>query len=66
LKTKKNALKRFLGKNCKILTQEIDDEKTNVITGVIHSVDNGFIVIESKQGIGCLNIKTIIAIKPRI
>jgi len=27
--------------------------------------DAGFLTIESAQGIGCLNINTIVAIKPR-
>jgi len=58
---------RLIGKYCKIVTKEPGVKKATVVTGVVNEVDHeaGFIMIESNQGVGCLNIKTIIAIKPK-
>ena len=63
---KKTTMNRFIGKHCKIVTKEPGEEKTRVITGIIRDIDydDGFITIESKDGVGCLNIKAIVAIKP--
>jgi len=38
-----------------------------VVTGIVKDIDHdeGFITIESKQGLGILNIKSIVAIKPK-
>ena len=65
---KKNSMNRFIGKYCKIITKEPGEEKTRVITGIVRDIDydDGFITIESKEGVGCLNIRTIEAIKPRV
>ena len=58
---------KLIGKYCKIVMKEPGDERANVTSGVIKDVDydEGFVIIESNQGIGCLNIKTIVAIKPK-
>jgi len=57
----------FIGKYCKIVTKEPGEQKATVVTGIVNDIDHkaGFIMIESSQGIGFLNIKTIIAIKPK-
>ena len=64
---KKNSIDKLIGKHCKIVTKEPGEERSNVVTGVVKDIDHstGFIMIESTQGIGCLNIKTIVAIKPK-
>ena len=58
---------KLIGKYCKIVTKEPGEEKANVVTGIVKDVDHdeGFITIESKQGLGILNIKSILAIKPK-
>ena len=58
---------RLIGKYCKIVTKEPGEKKATVVTGIVNEIDHeaGFIMIESSQGLGCLNIKTIIAIKPK-
>ncbi len=58
---------RLIGKYCKIVTKEPGVKKATVVTGIVNEVDHeaGFIMIESSQGVGCLNIKSIIAIKPK-
>jgi hypothetical protein len=58
---------KLIGKYCKIITKEPGEERPNVVTGIIIEIDHdaGFLTIESTQGIGCLNINTIVAIKPR-
>ena len=57
---------RLIGKYCKIVTKEPGEDKSRVITGLVKSIDHddGFITIESWQGLGVLNINTIVAIKP--
>ena len=57
---------RLIGKYCKIVTKEPGDEKSHVVTGVVTDIDHesGFLMIKSSQGMGCFNIKTIVAIKP--
>ena len=64
---KKNTMDRFIGKYCKIVTKESDEERAHVVTGTVKDVDHndGFLLVESSQGISCLNIKTIVAIKPK-
>ncbi len=58
---------KMIGKYCKIITKESGGERANVVTGIIMEIDHdaGFLTIESTQGIDCLNINTIVAIKPR-
>jgi len=55
-----------VGKYCKIVTKEPGEERASVVTGILEDVDykDGFILVDSNQGLGCLRINTIIAIKP--
>ena len=61
-------MERLIGNYCKIVTKEPGEERASVIIGVLEEVDykDGFILVESDQGLGCLRIDTIIAIKPSI
>lgn len=62
----KKYMERLVGKYCKIVTKEPGQERATVVTGILEDVDykDGFILIGSSQGLGCLRINTIIAIKP--
>ena len=62
----KKYMERLVGKYCKIVTKEPGEERANVVTGILEDVDykDGFILVDSEQGLGCLRINTIIAIKP--
>ncbi|UCB59057.1 MAG: hypothetical protein JSV67_01805 [Thermoplasmatales archaeon] len=62
----KKFMERLVGKYCKIITKEPGDERASVVTGTLEDVDykDGFILVDSEQGLGCLRINTIIAIKP--
>ena len=64
---KRNIIDGLIGKYCKIVTKEPGEERAYVVNGMVKDIDHdaGFIVIESDQGPGCLNIKAIVAIKPR-
>jgi len=59
-------MERLVGKYCKIVTKEPGEERASVVTGILEDVDykDGFIMVNSKQGLGCLRINTIVAIKP--
>lgn len=59
-------MERLVGKYCKIVTKEPGEERASVVTGYLEDVDykDGFILVDSNQGLGCLRINTIIAIKP--
>jgi flagellin FlaB len=59
-------MKRLVGNYCKIVTKEPGDSRASVVTGILENVDyeDGFILVDSNQGLGCLRIDTIIAIKP--
>lgn len=63
---KEESLNRLLGKQCKIVTKEPGDEKNHIVIGVIKEIeyDEKFIIIESSHGVGCLNMESIVAIKP--
>ncbi len=60
------CLDRMIDKYCKIITKEPGDTKTHIIFGLIIGIDHdaNIIIISSSQGVGCLNIKTVEAIKP--
>jgi len=59
-------LERLVGKYCKIVTKEPGEDRATVVTGILEEIDqkDGFILIDTNQGLGCLRINTIIAIKP--
>jgi len=63
----RNIMDRCIGRYCKIVTKEPGEEKASVVTGIVKDIDHdeGFITVESKQGLGILNIKSIVAIKPK-
>ncbi len=62
----KKYLERLVGKYCKIVTKEPGEERASVVTGILEDVDykDGFILVDSEQGLGCLSINTLVAIKP--
>ena len=62
----KKYLERLVGKYCKIVTKEPGEDRASVVTGTLEDVDyqDGFILVNSRQGLGCLRINTIVAIKP--
>ncbi len=62
----KKYMERLVGKHCKIVTKEPGEDRANVVTGILEDVDykDGFVLVNSEQGLGCLRINTIIAIKP--
>jgi hypothetical protein len=66
VKMEENSMDRLIGKHCKIITKEPGEERAHVVTGIVKNIDYdaGFLIIESVQGVGCLSIKTIEAIKP--
>jgi len=59
-------MERFVGRYCKVVTKEPGEDRATVTTGLLEDVDykDGFILIDSQQGLGALAINTIIAIKP--
>ena len=62
----KKYMERLIGRYCKIVTKEPGEKRASVVTGTLEDVDykDGFVLIDSDQGLGCLRINTIIAIKP--
>jgi flagellin FlaB len=65
-KMERRYMEKFIGKYCKIVTRELGQTKASVVSGIIEDIDykDGFIMIDSHQGLGCLRIDTILAIKP--
>ncbi|MEF8879055.1 MAG: archaellin/type IV pilin N-terminal domain-containing protein [Candidatus Thermoplasmatota archaeon] len=63
---KEKYMKRLIGTHCKIVTKEPGDKRASVVTGILEDIDyeDGFILVDSEQGLGCLSIETIVAIKP--
>jgi len=59
-------MERLIGQYCKIVTKEPGEDRASVVSGTLEDVDykDGFILVDSSQGLGCLRIDTIIAIKP--
>ena len=65
---KRNSMDGLIGKYRKIVTKEPGEERSYVVTGIVKDIDHdsGFIIIKSDQGPGCLNIKAIVVIKPKV
>ena len=63
----KKYLEKLKGRYCKIVTKEPGADRASVVTGILDEVNyiDGFITVDSLQGLGCLSIATIIAIKPK-
>jgi len=57
---------RLVGKYCKIVTKEPGEQRVSVVTGILEEIDHkdGFVLIDSSQGLGVLRINTIVAVKP--
>jgi len=64
---KEKTMDKLIGTYCKIVTKEHGEQHSHVVTGIVKDIEyeDGFIIIESYEGIGCLNIDTIVAIKPK-
>jgi hypothetical protein len=62
------CMDRLIGRYCKIVTREPGEERAHVIYGKLINIDYDakLLVVESREGVGCLNIKIIEAIKPHI
>ena len=62
----KKYMDELKGRYCKIVTREPGAERASVVNGTLQDIDyeDGFILINSGQGLGCLSINTIVAIKP--
>ena len=58
---------KLVGRYCKIVLKEPGKEKASVVSGILEDIDYeaGFVIVDSDQGLGCLNLKSIVAIKPR-
>jgi hypothetical protein len=65
-KMEKKGMDKLIGKHCKIVTKEPGDDTAHVVFAQVALIDynSGFMIIESERGTGCLNMKTIEAIKP--
>jgi len=63
----KRYMDRLVGRYCKIVLKEPGKERASVVSGILEDIDYdaGFVIIDSDQGLGCLNLKSIVAIKPR-
>jgi len=63
----KRCMDKLIGKYCKIVLKEPGKERASVVSGILEDIDYdaGFVIIDSDRGLGCLNIKSIIAIKPK-
>lgn len=63
----KKYIEKILGNNCKIVTKEPSSKYASIITGIIKEIDqkDGLVIVKSKNGMGCLNLKYIVAIKPK-
>ena len=63
----RNYLEKMKGRYCKIVTNEPGADRASVVTGILDDVDyiDGFIIVDSIKGLGCISIDTIIAIKPK-
>ena len=62
----KKYMEKLKGKYCKIVTKEPGELRASVVTGIVEDIDyqDGFVVVDSEQGLGALSISTIVAIKP--
>jgi flagellin FlaB len=62
----KKYLERLVGQYSKILMKEPGEKNVKAITGILEEVDikEGFIYVDSSQGLGALRIENIVAIKP--
>ena len=60
-------MEKLIGKYCKIVIKEPGEYRATAISGTLEDIDykDGFVMINSEQGLGCISINTIVAIKPK-
>ena len=63
---RENSIDRFIGKFCKIVVQEPGEDRVHIIYGEVTDIDHeaGFIIVESNEGTGIINLEVVDAIKP--
>ncbi len=61
-----NTIDKLKGQHCKILIDEPGKKKSSVVFGIVKDVDHkkGFLILESSDGLGIIDINSIVAIKP--
>ena len=64
---KTNQLDRMIGQYCKIVIKEPEDKKARVLTGTIQEIDHQTkcMMVQSYDGVTCLSLEAIVAIKPK-
>jgi len=64
----RKCISKLIGRNCKIIAREPGEKNPFIVSGVLTDFNekNGHLVIESKEGIGIININTVEAIKPKL
>ena len=64
----KKYLKKIIGQYSKIVAKEPGEKGLKVIYGSLEEIDlkDGFVLIDSEQGLGAIRIENIVAIKPNI
>ena len=57
----------LIGKYCKIVTREPGEKKAHVIFGILKDIDydKRLVFIRSNPEIQCLNMESIVAMKPK-
>jgi hypothetical protein len=57
----------MIGQYCKIVIKEPGDKKARVLTGIIQEIDHQtkFMMVQSHDGVNCLSLEAIVAIKPK-
>jgi hypothetical protein len=60
------TIDKLKGQYCKIVVDESGKKKASVIYGFLKDLDHkkDFVIIESSDGLGIINKKTVVAIKP--
>lgn len=58
------GLKAFVGRHVKVVLKEPGDLNVKTIFGEVKDIDNGFVLLKSKQGLGSIRLEHVIAIKP--
>lgn len=61
---KNKVFSDFVGRRVKLVVQEPGDQMPKAIRGHVESINERFLTFRSRQGVGCYNLRFIIAIKP--
>jgi len=61
-----NTIDKLIGQYCKVVIDEPGEKKASVIYELVKDVDHkkDFVIIETSDGLGIVNKKTVVAIKP--